>query len=322
MPRINEFTEGDPVEDFFALRSANLREARNGSQYVRVVLGDASGAITGNIWRVTEPEEYHDVADQFRDLARSEVVKVRGTIETYNNALQLAIERIRPAQPEEAEMALPSLVAESPLNRDELFDEIVRLVQSIEDEDYRTLAHLFLDDAAFCEAFRNATAARTFHHAYLGGLLEHTLSIMQTCDEYAQRHRTLRRGLLLVGALLHDVGKLEELSTGVAFDYTDEGMLLGHLTQGVLMLEERLRNLPDFPRVKRNLVMHLILSHHGRREYGSPVLPAIPEAFALHHIDNLDAKVFAAGKAIDEDQNEHSAWTERSFMLESKIYKG
>jgi 3'-5' exoribonuclease len=195
-------------------------------------------------------------------------------------------------------------------------------IESMEDADYRALLHAVFDDAETLEAFRRAPAARNNHHAYVGGLLEHTVSILQAADRYVGLGAGLRRDLLIAGVLLHDIGKIHELRAGVSIEYTDEGSLLGHLTMGVILIEDRLRGIPDFPREKRNLIYHLILSHHGRYEYGSPVLPAIPEAFALHHLDNLDAKVFAAQKAIREDTHVETNWTDRSWMLETRLYKG
>ena len=313
MPAINEFTEGMQVEGFYALRECNLRESRTGSHFIRLTIGDATGSISGNIWDATE--------ELYQSLSKSDVVKVRGVVEMYKNQPQIKVVSIRPAQASEAPAG--SLMPETPKNRDELVRELQMLIMSIEDADYQKLLTTIFSDTAFIERFRSAPAAKEFHHAYIGGLLEHSVSMARICDMYARMTPTLRRGLLIAGALLHDMGKLEEMQARVSVEYTDEGSLIGHLVQGVLMLEDMLRDkLPDFPRDKRALLMHLILSHHGKREYGSPVLPAIPEAFALHHIDNLDAKVFAALRQIENDPDAGRNWTERSFMLETRLFKG
>jgi 3'-5' exoribonuclease len=317
---IRDFAEGMAVEGCYARKEASLRETRTGGQFIRLTLGDASGEITGNIWDKTE-DQYADIGEQYRDLNAAEVIKIRAAVESYRDALQLKVLRARPAEPGEIDRAV--LMAATPLDRDELLAELTRLIEGMADEDWKALAHLFLDDEAFLEAFSEAPAARANHHAYLGGLLEHTVSILRLCDLYARQNTSLRRDLLLAGGLFHDIGKVEELRGGLSIEYTDEGTLMGHLMQGVLMIDRRLReSMPEFPVVKRNLLYHLILSHHGRHEYGSPVLPAIPEAFALHHIDNLDAKVFAANKTIAEDPDPTSNWTARSWMLETRLFKG
>jgi 3'-5' exoribonuclease len=312
MPTIKELTEGLEVEDFFAVKDLTLRETRTGKQYARLTLGDATGALTANVWDATD--------ELYQSLTGAGVVKVRAVVESYQNALQLKVLRIRPA--EDGEYDIARLMAETPHDRDTMLDELRKIIDMLQDEDYKALIHLFLDDASFVEQFVSAPAARQNHHAYLGGLLEHTLSIMRTAHEYSGLFPALRRDLLLAGAFFHDIGKVDELQAQTSIEYTDEGMLVGHLVMGVLMIERRLANLDSFPGEKKNLLYHLILSHHGQLEYGSPILPKIPEALALHHLDNLDAKVFAAHRMITDDINPESHWTERSWMLQTKLYKG
>lgn len=313
MTAIRDFTEGLQFEGFYALKEVNLRESRTGSQYIRLIIGDATGSVTGNIWEAND--------EVFQSLTGADVVKVRGVVEMYRNNPQVKILAVRAATPEEVPAG--GFMAETPHDRDGLVRELQELIMSIDDADYRRLLEVIFSDADLVERFRNAPAAKEFHHAYLGGLLEHSVSMARICDMYAKITPTLRRGLLLAGALLHDIGKLEEMQARTSVEYTDEGSLIGHLVQGVLMIEQLLHEkLPEFPREKRNLLIHMILSHHGKREYGSPVLPAIPEAFALHHIDNLDAKVFAANRQIENDPDPARHWTERSFMLETRLYKG
>lgn len=318
-PPLREAQEGDVINGFYILKESSLRETRKGSHYIRLTLADAHAELHGNVWDKTE-EQYLDVQEQYRDLLGSSLVKVRAAVESYRDNLQLKILRLRPASADEAD--LDTLLPKTPCDVSSLMAEIRGLFDSMDDADYRALASLFLEDEDFCDRLVGAAAARTNHHAYRGGLLEHTASLMRICSEYARQAPSLRRDLLLMGAFFHDIGKLEEMRTEITVEYTDAGSLLGHLCLGVLMIEDRLRQLPDFPREKRDLIYHLILSHHGRHEYGSPVLPAIPEAFALHHVDNLDAKVFAAHRIISEDPNETSRWTERSWMLETRLFKG
>jgi 3'-5' exoribonuclease len=316
---IRELAEGMQIEGFYACKESSLRETRGGKQYIRLTLGDASGDLTANVWQKTE-DEYADIAEQYGAVAAAETVKIRAQVESYQDRLQLKILRIRPAEADEVDLA--ELMPRTPMDRGELEGELRNLLAGIGDADYAALAKSFLEDEPFLRRFCEAPAARSNHHAYLGGLLEHTVSVLRICQRYCDVMPELRRDLMLLGGFLHDVGKVEELRGGVAIEYTDEGSLLGHLTQGILMIEAKLDDLPDLPREKRNLIYHLILSHHGRHEYGSPVLPKIPEAFALHHIDNLDAKVYAASRLIRDDPNVEGSWTERSWMLETRLFKG
>ncbi len=312
MPTLQELADGMPVEGFFAVREMTLRETRTGTRYIRLILADATGTMVANVWDASE--ELH------QSLTGAEVVKVRASVETYRNALQMNVARIRAAAPHEIDRS--ALVPETPCDREALREELRGLVDTITDEDYLAICHQFLDDAEWLESFSQAPAARTLHHAYLGGLLEHTVSVMRIADRYASVTPSVRRDLLLAGAFLHDIGKVSELQVATAIDYTDEGTLVGHLIQGLLAIEARIAQLPSFPPEKRNLLYHLVLSHHGRHEYGSPVLPAVPEAVALHHLDNLDAKVFAAHKAIDEDTDPTRHWTQRSYALDTRVFKG
>ncbi|MBN1256541.1 MAG: HD domain-containing protein [Planctomycetes bacterium] len=317
--KIKELLEGQQVEGCYARKDSSLRETRKGGQYIRLTLGDASGSIAANAWSKTE-DKYIDIAEQYQDIANVEVLKVRGVVESYQGTLQVKIIRLRPA--EEGEADLSELIVQTPCEVDQLTLELQQYIAGVEDPDYSALLHLFFDDEEFLKRFQGAPAARGNHHAYAGGLLEHTISLLKICEQYCKLTPQLNRDLLITGAIFHDLGKVEEMQAGVTIEYTDEGSLMGHLIQGVLMIEDRLASLLDFPREKRALIYHLILSHHGRYEYGSPVLPKTPEALALHHIDNLDAKVYAANSMIANDTNLGSNWTERSWMLETNIYKG
>ncbi len=312
-PPIAEFEEGQTIEGFYAVREAELRTTAQGKSFIRLLLGDASGAITGNMWDAS-PEIY-------QSLDEGGVAKVRAHVETYRGNLQMKITALRPARESEVDPA--DFVATTTADIEELKRELLALIDGVEDADYNALLHAFFDEAEMLAAFARAPAARENHHAYIGGLLEHTVSIAKLADTFcAARATLLDRNLLLTGTLLHDIGKVRELSVNAAIEYTDEGNLIGHLSIGALMTAERARTIAGFPEEKLWLVQHLILSHHGRREYGSPVLPATPEALALHHLDNLDAKTVAARRIIDANADSNSHWTERSWMFETRLFKG
>lgn len=310
---ISEFAEGDAIEGFYALRDANLSTTAAGKPYIRLVVADKTGTVPGNVWDAT-PE-------LFRSLTVNGVVKIRATVETYRGALQIRVSKIRTAAEGEADPQ--QLLPVTPADLEALERDLDALLASVFDPDYARLLRAFFDDPAFRKGFFHAPAAKENHHAYLGGLAEHTLSLCRIAEAFCQATTTpLNRDLLLAGTLLHDVGKIEELGTGASIEYTDRGKLLGHLIIGTIWVEERAAGLADFPAEKKHLVQHLILSHHGRFEYGSPVLPKTPEALALHHIDNLDAKTVAARRLIDGDAGGASNWTARSWMLETQLYKG
>ena len=190
-----------------------------------------------------------------------------------------------------------------------------------QDKDVAALLSAFFADEGFVKAFKWAPAAVQLHHAFLGGLLEHTSSIVGMALKVVDHYPSLRRDLLLAGCILHDIGKTRELGYRRTFQYTDEGGLLGHLVMGTIMVEEKAKTIKDFPKETLMAVQHMILSHHGLREFGSPVLPATPEAIALHHLDNLDAKVYEFTRAIEEDPNKESNWTEWNKMFERRLYK-
>lgn len=308
---IKDFCEGDSIEGFYAVREASLHMTTSGKPYIRLTVSDASGKIGGNMWDGSK--------ELFRTFRTGDIVKLQAAVETYKGVAQLKVGRLRYAAADEAdpEVFLPV----TPADRTALRAELVTLLGSFIDQDYAAITRLFFDDPVVLERFCRAPAAKENHHAYIGGLLEHTVCLARYADLFARSSGDrLNRDLLLCGTLLHDIGKIEELSAGAVIEYTDKGKLLGHLVIGTMMLEERAKALPELPEIKKELVQHLILSHHGKFEYGSPVLPATPEALALHHIDNLDAKTIAARRIIDTDESPEG-WTQRSWMLETRLYK-
>ncbi|MBP5233033.1 MAG: HD domain-containing protein, partial [Planctomycetes bacterium] len=220
------------------------------------------------------------------------------------------------------EVAPELLLPASRLPLDAMERELDGHLAAVADPDYAALLHEFFDDPEFRRAFVRAPAAKSNHHAWVGGLLEHTVTMARYARAFLdEANVTLDASLLMTGVILHDAGKVHELSLGAAIEYSDRGRLLGHITIGVGMVAERAARLPGFPPEKTWLLQHLILSHHGRQEYGSPVLPAVPEALVLHHLDNLDAKSVAAAGVLESDPTP-GHWTARSFMLDTCLYRG
>jgi 3'-5' exoribonuclease len=273
--------ENQAVIAYFAVTSKQLRSRKDGGQYMAVTLGDRTGQIESRMW-----ENFAEAAPGFE---QGDVVKVRAEVCRYNGRLQLNLEKLRRATADEFELA--DYVPQTRKNVEELWSSLVRSVDSFSDLSLQALVRSFLDDAVISAAFREAPAAKSLHHAWMGGLLEHVVSLMGICELAAQHYPEINRDLLLTGVILHDIGKLEELRWGTSFDYTLEGQLVGHITLGIAMIEKKLAMLPDFPPRLRMLVEHMVLSHHGKLEFGSPKLPMIPEAVLLHYLDDLDAKM-------------------------------
>ena len=309
-PALGELRDGDEFEGFYVVRESSFQTAVNGKNYIRISLGDASAALMANMWDANR--------ELFQLCPAGSIIKIQGVAETYKGKSQIRLVRFRPAH--ESEVDLDNFLPRTKQDTEALRAELLGMVDSLVDNDYKALAEAFFHDKAMLDAFSRAPAARDVHHAHLGGLIEHTMNIARMADAFAKNAR-VNRDLLLLGALLHDIGKTEELSAKFCIEYTNRGKLLGHLYIGAEMVANRAAALPNFPHEKRNLVQHLILSHHGRYEYGSPVLPKIPEAFALHHLDNLDAKVETANRLLDAIADPEQSWTDYARTLETQLYR-
>jgi 3'-5' exoribonuclease len=273
--------ENQAVVSFFAVTSKQLRSRKDGGQYMALTLGDRTGQIESRMW-----DNFADAAAGFE---QGDVVKVRAEVCRFNGRLQLNLEKLRLANADEFD--LTDYVPRTRKDVEELWSALVRSVDSFSDLSLQALVRSFLDDPVFAAAFREAPAARSLHHAWLGGLLEHVVSLLGICDLVAHHYPEVNRDLLLTGAILHDIGKLEELRWGTSFDYTLQGQLIGHITIGIAMIEKKLAALAGFPPGLRMLVEHMVLSHHGKLEFGSPKLPMIPEAVLLNFLDDVDAKM-------------------------------
>lgn len=284
--------ENQAVVSFFAVTSKQLRSRKDGGQYLALTLGDRTGQIESRMWdNCLEP------AGAF---AQGDVVKVRGEVCRYNGKLQLNLEKIRPAAAEEFELG--DYVPHTQKDVQALWSALVLCVDSFTDRWLQALLRSFLEDPALAAALREAPAAKSLHHAWIGGLLEHVVSLIGLCEAAANHYPGINRDLLLSGAVLHDIGKLEELSWGTSFDYTLQGQMVGHITLGIAMIEKKLATLEGFPAELRLLVEHVVLSHHGKLEFGSPKLPMIPEAVLLNLLDDVDAKMHLMRSELDRHQ--------------------
>ena len=308
---VEDLRPGEPVDEVFLLAKNELKSTRKDSLYLDLAFRDRTGTIVGRLWDATQ--------EVYETFAVDEFVRVKGKVEQYRNELQISVRSL--SSPDTSQLRLRDFLPQSEHDPLEMEKELREVLARVEDPDFRRLIDTSLDDEELAAALRTAPAAVQNHHAYLGGLLEHTLSMARLAAMIADHYPDLRRDLLLTGVLFHDIGKTREIRYNRNFRFSDAGALIGHLTQGAFILRERVAALEDFPEEKLNLLLHLILSHHGSREFGSPVLPMTAEAFALHFIDNLDAKLRTVTDTIDSDLNTHSDLTSFVYSLDRRLYK-
>ena len=278
------FDEGRSFDGFFLVLSKQQRSTKTNKPYLNLSLGDKTGQIEARVWDPADPR----IA---KDFNQGDIVKVRGTATRFDDRNQMKVEQLRLAALREVDKA--DLLPATTCDVDQLWSQLEATIEGFANPDLKRLLKALLADPAVAQAYREAPAARQLHHAWLGGLLEHVISLLGLARSVAAHYPLLDRDLLLTGVILHDIGKIRELTWDVGFDYSVEGVLLGHIQMGVDLVEKTIAGLPDFPERLRALVVHMILSHHGKLEFGSPKLPMIPEALVLNFVDDLDAKMQA-----------------------------
>ena len=282
MRYINGLHEGETIRNVYLCKGKRSAETRNGKPYDNLLLQDKTGILDGKVW---DPN-----SQGIADYEEKDFIEVYGEVISYNGNLQINIKQIRKAEPGEYDPADYMPVTEK--NVDRMYEELTAYISGIGNPHLRQLLeYFFVSDQEFIRKFKGHSVAKTVHHGFSGGLLEHTLSVMHLCEYFAGAYPILNRDLLFAAALCHDIGKTRELSSFPDNDYTDEGQLIGHIVIGVEMIDEALRTLPDFPARLANELKHCVIAHHGELEYGSPKKPALAEALALNLADNADAKM-------------------------------
>ena len=313
-PELRSLKEGDLFAGFLLAQEALFKTSAKGSEYLELKLADASGDLRGFLWDLRAIEGDMDlvVPDAF--------LRVKGQVSLYNGRTQLRLDKVRFAADEEIG-DFSRFFPTSRRPRQEMQAELDQLVAGIGDPWIRRLLEmLFVDDPLLRAAFAKAPAAKSLHHVCLGGLMEHTLSVAAMADRACAHYQEMNRDLVLAGVLLHDLGKTAELAYQRSFTYSDAGNLLGHIAMEADWISQAVAQIPDFPEQLRLMILHIVLSHHGRLEYGSPVLPKTPEALLVHYLDDLDGKLEAMFRAIREDAGQGS-WTPFSRTLERMFYK-
>jgi 3'-5' exoribonuclease len=309
-PFVRELKPDEISTAVFLVSTKEVRQKRTGEPYLSLVLSDRTGEIDSKMW--------DNVAEILETFDRDDFVKVKGLMQLYNNRPQFTIHKLR--RMEDREVDFRDFFPASRQDADQMWRELREMVAANRNTHIRALLNAFLDDPEVAARFQVAPAAKNIHHAFRSGLLEHVLSLMKLASAIAGHYCALEAGavdvnLLHAGVVLHDIGKIFELAYDRGFSYTAEGQLLGHIAIGVRMIGEKLRAFPDFPPELRNVIEHMVLSHHGQLEFGSPRVPMFPEALLLHYIDDLDSKMENMRALIDRDPQAEGFFTPYSPAL-------
>lgn len=309
MKYIKDLKEGDRVFDIYLCKHKQAAVTKNGKPYESVVLQDKTGTIDAKVWEPNNPG--------IGDYDALDYIEVYGDVNNFQGALQISVKRIRVCGEGEYNSADYLPVSSKDINT--MYGELLGLIKTIENPYLKKLLEaFFVKDEVFAKAFKNSSAAKTVHHGFVGGLLEHTLSVTKLCDYYCSAYPVLKRDLLLTAAMCHDIGKTKEISLFPENDYTDDGQLLGHIVMGSQMVAERAAGIEGFPHGLLAEVQHCILAHHGKYEYGSPKIPALIEALALNYADDTDAKL-ETFKEILENNKEKTDWFGYNRLFESNL---
>lgn len=303
---------GSEITELFVLRKKEYRETFDGQKFLKLELGDRTGRIDGVVW--DNPEEVYDQAQT------GEIVKVKGWVTTYKETPQLKVEKLRRAKEEEIELS--DFLPASEKDSDSLFQEFKRVVSTIENGYLRKLLELLLEDSSLAEEIKKTPGGKLWHHAYVGGLLAHTLKVAEICEKAASLYELVNRDLLIAGALTHDIGKIKTYSAKGFFDYTDEGRLVGHIVSGIESIDQKIPMVEDFPPDLALQLKHLILSHQGELEFASPVVPQTIEAVILHYADEMDAKVDAFTHIIKTQKSKGKRWSDWVNLINRYIFLG
>lgn len=310
---VADLIEGQPVTSYFLAKQVELRQRRSGEPYLTLVLADRTGEVPAVMWEGGE--------EASRGLAEGDIVKVQGLLGTYQRERQLTLTRLRKTTSEE--IAREDYLPRSTQEPGVLLGRLREVVDDVREPHLKRLLGDLLADEAFVAAFSAAPAAKSIHHAVLGGLLEHTVSVVGLCRLLAEHYPAVDRDVLVAAAILHDVGKVRELTWDRVFDYSDAGRLLGHITLGALLVEERIQAIPGFPESLAQRLLHCILSHHGELEWGSPKRPKTLEALVLHYAEDLDGKVNSfLSFAQHHPDPQHPGWTQFNRALDRYLYFG
>src|SRR6476660_2571481 len=291
--------ENKIVTSTFVVVAKQIKPKKTGEPYLALTLGDRSGQLEAKMW-----DNVEEVLEAFE---QDDFLKIKGLINKYKQRFQLTIHKLRKLG--DTEIDFSDYLPKTTKDVDELWQTLTNFIATFENQHLKGLVQAFMADPEIAAAYRNAPAAKTLHHAYIGGLLDHVVSLFRSCDLMCKNYPQINRDLLLTGAFFHDIGKIHELTYNRSFSYSTKGQLLGHMIIELEMLQAKLCSLPDFPESLKTLIEHLIISHHGQYDFGSPKLPMFPEALMLHYLDDLDSKMEAMRAQFERGGESEGAWT-------------
>jgi 3'-5' exoribonuclease len=291
--------ENKVITSTFVVVAKQIKPKKTGEPYLALTLGDRSGQLEAKMW-----DNVEEVLEAFE---QDDFLKVKGLINKYKQRFQLTIHKLRKLGDSEIEFS--DYLPKTTKDIEELWQTLTNFVAGFQNPHLKALVQAFMADPEIAPAYRNAPAAKTLHHAFIGGLLDHVVSLFRSCDLMCRNYPQINRDLLLTGAFLHDIGKIHELTYNRSFSYTTKGQLLGHMIIELEMLQAKLAHLPGFPQELKIMVEHLIISHHGEYEFGSPKLPMFPEALMLHYLDDLDSKMEAMRAQFERESSLDGPWT-------------
>src|SRR5439155_13299541 len=297
--------ENKVITSSFVVTTKQVKPKKSGEPYLALTLADRSGQIEAKMW-----DNVEDAIDAFE---QDDFLKVKGLLNKYKNRFQITIHKLRRMADSEVDFA--DYLPKTTKNIDELWRVLEDFVSSFQDTNLKALVQAFMADPEIASGYRSAPAAKTLHHAYIGGLLDHVVSLFRSCDLLCRNYPQINRDLLLTGAFLHDIGKIHELTYKRSFSYTSRGQLLGHMIIELEMLQAKIALVPNFPDELKILLEHLIISHHGHYEFGSPKLPMFPEALMLHYLDDLDSKMESMRAHFEREAETESTWTSYNSSL-------
>lgn len=308
----NKLKTDDKVDSIFIVRNKHTRITKNNKSYLAFELVDKSGGITGRIWDNAE-----EMSPLFKD---NDFVRVIGIVESFQNMLQINIKQVQIAA--QNKIDIDEFLPKTTKDTDLMFNKIINIIEGVQNKWLKNLLQAVFEVAEYRELFKKAPASVKMHNYYIGGLLEHTLSVTSMCMEIDKYYKNINKDLLVAGAILHDIGKIYEYEYSHAFDYTDMGRLIGHIVIGTQMVKSKIAEIPQFPEELEMLLEHILLSHHGQYEWGSPKKPKVLEAVILHYLDDMDAKISGFQEMVEKSQEPDKKWTSRSFMFDNKmLYK-
>lgn len=308
MKYLKDYREGDRVYDVYLCKHKQAAVTKNGKNYLNVILQDKSGTMDAKVW---DPN-----SAGIEEFDAMDYIEVGGDVSSFQSSLQISVKRVRVCR--EGGYNPADYLPVSEKNIEEMYQEVLSMIQKVQNPFLKELLNaFFVTDADFIKKFKSSSAAKAVHHGFVGGLLEHTLSVAQMCEFYCKQYPMLKRDLLITVALCHDIGKIREIAPFPANDYTDDGNLLGHIVMGVEMVGEKIRDIQGFPSVLAGEIKHCILAHHGEYEYGSPKKPAIMEAVALNFADNTDAKMQTFKELLQN--TDQTDWLGFNRLFESNV---